>query len=488
MQKNSASAGRLRHRAVWPSEKAVPAFVSSLFYYPGSVIRLPRKFLILCALGLGFFLQCNVITSAIGLRFLHITDPIVLAGILIFPVLYLRFVTFELVCVFIFPLTAMFILSALFASSRGDGEFYVTAFTYFYGLLSFFLVYILLREKLLDVFCWGILAGFAASTLLLILDTFGVPLSSVGLAFQFDAAEAIQAALKGEQIGSLLRLAKPGGIWAHGNEAGPVLASAAAAAAYLSERYRRLLIYILFVALYLASFAFTLNRSGLLTVIGIGALLYVRNFSTTLLVRSFFFAVIGFLVLAAVLPFGLFEGVEKALTERFLQDSNSGNNIHERLASTFYGVQVALEYPFGIGFTARTSVMNELSGLPTPHNGFLATSFSSGIFVAVGAVVSVVYLLLRRRKISFFFYTAITLTGGYLFEELNYNPVFMMNVGMLFAYVALDLDYRLFQSAALGRKIRARQAAYAASALRRAGSPARPGQGGIAARMETPQP
>lgn len=433
----------------------------------------------MCALGLGFFLQCNVITTAFGLRFLHITDPVVLAGILIFPILYLRFVTFELVCISIFPLTAMFIFSALFASNRGDGEFYVAAFTYFYGLLSFFLVYILLREKLLDIFCWGILAGFAVSTVLLMLDAAGVPLSSIGLAFQFDAAEAIRAAAKGEQVASLLRLAKPGGLWAHGNEAGPVLACASAAAAYLSERYRRLLIYLLFLTLYLASFVFTLNRSGLLTVIFIGTLLYVRNFSTTLLVRSFLFAIVGSLLLAAILPFGLFEGTEKAFTDRFLQDSNSANNIHERLLSTFYGMQLALEYPFGIGVSARTSAMSQLSGLQTPHNGFLATAFSSGILVAVGAVVSVVYMLLRRRKISFFFYTAIALTGGYLFEELNYNPVFMMNVGMLFAYVALDLDYRLFQSAALNRKIRARQAARAASALRRAG---------MAARTETPQP
>jgi hypothetical protein len=307
---------------------------------------------------------------------------------------------------------------------------------------------------LLDVFCIGIFAGFVAAAILLILDARGVPLSSVGLAFTFDKAAALADAAKGEHVDSFLRIEKAGGIWAHGNEAGPAFAVAAGAAAYLSERYRRLGIYLVYTGVFLASFAFTLNRSGLLAVIAIGALLYMRNFSTSVLVRSLLFAMIGFLLLAAILPFGLFEGLEKVFAQRFLNDSSSENNAQERMQTLLAGLQVAAEYPFGIGFSARAAEMNALTGFSTPHNGFLATSFASGTLVGLGSAASIVYVALRRRKISFFFYTAIAVAFGYFFEELNPNPIFMMSFGLLFAYAAMELDYRLFQSRRRNRPAR----------------------------------
>ena len=46
--------------------------------YPSKTINIPGIFLTTFVFAIGFFIQCNVATSNIGLRFLNITDMLVL--------------------------------------------------------------------------------------------------------------------------------------------------------------------------------------------------------------------------------------------------------------------------------------------------------------------------------------------------------------------------------------------------------------------------
>ncbi|WP_448549994.1 hypothetical protein, partial [Xanthomonas translucens] len=61
--------------------------------------------------------------------------------------------------------------------------------TYFYAVYFLFFAYMMFKENLLDIFCWGIFAGFIAVAILLFLDIIiHDQLASVGLSFMFDEA------------------------------------------------------------------------------------------------------------------------------------------------------------------------------------------------------------------------------------------------------------------------------------------------------------
>jgi len=102
------------------------------------------------------------------------------------------------------------------------------------------------------------------------------------------------------------------------------------------------------------------------------------------------------------------------------------------------------QHPLGIGFTARYEELVRIAKIGTPHNGFMATAYASGVGFCVMSAFAMFYAIFRKRKIGFFVYSAIGIIIGYQFEELNFNPVFMAHVGLALAYAAIDLDFRLF--------------------------------------------
>ncbi|MDO3443790.1 O-antigen ligase [Agrobacterium sp. V1] len=423
----------------------LPAFILAMPLYPSRTVRVPGHFLSIFVFFIGFFIQCNVLTSNLGLRFLNITDMLVLMTLPVIALLYIRCLTPSIFLFYLVPLTLLFVLSAGFADDRGEGEFYTTAMTYFYAVYFLFFAYLLFKENLLELFCWGMFAGFVAVTILLFLDIFiHDQLASIGLSFKFDEAAVLEAAAKGEMDPLLLRVEKAGGIWPVGNTAGPAFALAGAAAAYLAERYRRPVLFAVFLLVYLASFTLTLNRSGVFAVLAIGLYFYIRNFSIRMLLSTYFGFALSALVLASVLPLGVFDFAEQAFSKRFLEDSNSSNNVQERLGTLIGGFQVMLNHPLGVGFTARSQELSGISHSGTPHNGFLATAYASGIGFCFLGAFALVYAIFRKRKIGFFAYSAIGVIIGYQFEELNFNPVFMAHVGLALAYAFIDLDFRLF--------------------------------------------
>ncbi|KAB0461471.1 hypothetical protein C9410_13945 [Rhizobium sp. SEMIA 439] len=101
-------------------------------------------------------------------------------------------------------------------------------------------------------------------------------------------------------------------------------------------------------------------------------------------------------------------------------------------------------HPLGIGFTARYEELARIAKIGTPHNGFMATAYASGLGFCMMSAFALFYAIFRKRKIGFFVYSAIGIIIGYQFEELNFNPVFMAHVGLALAYAAIDLDFRLF--------------------------------------------
>ncbi|WP_188356026.1 O-antigen ligase family protein [Rhizobium rhizogenes] len=423
----------------------LPGFITAMPFYPSRTIRVPGHFLSIFVFFIGFFIQCNVLTSNLGLRFLNITDMLVLMTLPVIALLYIRCLTPSILLFYLVPLTLLFVLSAGFADDRGEGEFYTTAMTYFYAVYFLFFAYLLFKENLLELFCWGMFAGFVAVTILLFLDIFiHDQLAPIGLSFNFDEAAVLEAAAKGEMSPLLLRVEKAGGIWPVGNTAGPAFALAGAAAAYLAERYRRPALFAVFLLVYLASFTLTLNRSGVFAVLAIGLYFYIRNFSIRMLLSTYFGFALSALVLASVLPLGVFDFAEQAFSKRFVEDSNSSNNVQERLGTIVGGFQVMLNHPLGVGFTARSQELSAISHSGTPHNGFLATAYASGIGFCFLSAFALVYAIFRKRKIGFFTYSAIGAIIGYQFEELNFNPVFMAHIGLALAYAFIDLDFRLF--------------------------------------------
>lgn len=444
------------------SQPALPGFVLAMPLYPSKIINIPGIFLAVFVFSIGFFIQCNVVTSNIGLRFLNITDMLVLMTLPVIALLYIRCLTPSIVLFYLLPLTVLFALTALFADARGEGEFYTTAMTYFYAVYFLFFAYMLFKENLLELFCWGIFAGFIAVTVLLFLDiVIHDQLASIGLSFMFDEASVLELAAKGEVAPLLLRVEKAGGIWPAGNTAGPVFALAAAAAAYLAERQNRPALFAIFLLIYLASFTLTLNRSGLFAALGIGLYFYVRNFSVKMLLSTYFGFVLCVVSIAAFLPFGAFDFAGDAFSKRFLEDSNSSKNLHERLETITGGIQVMLQHPLGIGFTARYDELVRIAKIGTPHSGFLATAYASGLGFCVICVLALFYTFFRKRKIGFFVYSTIGVIVGYQFEELNFNPVFMAHMGLILGYAFIDLDFRLFFKKYLhSRLIDTKKAAY----------------------------
>lgn len=421
----------------------LPSFIEALPMYPGRIV-VSRGMIRLFIFVFGFLLQCNVIPTAFGLPFLRMTDMIVITTIPILYIVYIRMFNYAIILIHLVPVIFALLMSLTFFNDRGNGELYSSVFTFLYILYFLPFTFALLREDSLNLFCWGILAGFVATTVFLFVDLYApYTLTKVGLALIFDYQAVADAAASGDYNAPLLRFEKAGGLWTHGNEAGPVFALAATAAAYLAERRRSFFIFASFLAVYLISFTATLNRSGLGTVILIGLLSYTSSISSRKMALTLVYAIIGTLIISVMLSFGAFDWLDDAISKRFIEDENATSNIFERLESLGYGIQVALNNPFGVGLMARVAEMKMFSNLGTPHNGFISTAFTAGILVCIFVVSSVAYIVFRFRKVRFFLYVAVTLTCGYLFEELDVNAVFMAWVGLLIGYTCLDLDYRL---------------------------------------------
>ncbi|CUX00448.1 membrane hypothetical protein [Agrobacterium fabacearum S56] len=86
-------------------QSPLPGFVLAMPLYPSKTIQVPGLFLAIFVFSIGFFIQCNVLTSNLGLRFLNITDMLVLMTLPVIALLYIRCLTPSIILLYLVPLT-----------------------------------------------------------------------------------------------------------------------------------------------------------------------------------------------------------------------------------------------------------------------------------------------------------------------------------------------------------------------------------------------
>jgi hypothetical protein len=381
------------------------------------------------ALAFGFFVQFNVMTATFGLPFLRLTDALMF---LFLPLLFIvvgigRTVRDGLL--YFVVLCLVVTASLLGKTGVEQGDVYMTLIFFLTSVFAFFLVEVAQDEHVLVWLAAGILLGLIPSIGVLFLQANGAAgLAGIGLGVPIDETTSPMAAAFAKT--------KFGGMWIHGNEAGHVYAVASASAFYLAFRFRQPFIYVGYYGLLVATFAVTLNRSGLIAPTIALIYLYARLGNFRLYVGSAVAAVIGVGVLLSLPNAPGLDTLSDTIETRLVDDSHAESNVSERAMSNIQGVQVALENPFGIGYNERIAEMGQktTTGIVSVHNGFLSLANQSGLAVAFLYVVACFYLFINRRTVSLFYLatTAFTVTSM-CFEELSINPFFIFSVALTIA-------------------------------------------------------
>ncbi len=377
---------------------------------------------------LGAALQFNVLTSSFGLPFQRLSD---LLPFLLIPWLGLRRPVITEALRSIAPLGAVLALvgvSMLLKAHKQAGDVYLTLILLLYVVQAFILLVLFRDHRVEDAFCAGLLAGLLASLAILLLASSGVPLERFGLAVPTDGLD--------EEL-KLFVEDKQGGLWASGNETGHVFALGGVAALILSLRYRLKAIYVLYFVALMASFPLTNNRAGLFMPLIVFALLMRRNLKASMVL-----GVLGALAILLVgwsltgeipLPNALAQAIEK----RFADDHNVSENFDERFLSGITALRLVVAYPFGVGEIARREELKALTGLVTPHNGFVSLALQNGVAVALLLIAGLVRILSAPGRFGpFLFYSALFLIPSMMFEELSVNQYFLFFMAFILASLA----------------------------------------------------
>ncbi|KQP59966.1 hypothetical protein ASF41_09730 [Methylobacterium sp. Leaf111] len=374
---------------------------------------------------LGVALQLNVLTSSFGLPFQRLSD---LLPFLLIPWFGLRRAVIAEGLRQAVPMGAVGILIALSLVLKAEiqaGDVYLTLVLLLYFVLAMILLVMFRDRSLENAFCWGLLAGLGGSLVVLLLSSSGLPLDRFGLGVPTDGLD--------EEL-KLFVEDKQGGLWASGNETGHVFALGGAAALLLSLRYRLNLIYLAYFAALLASFPLTNNRSGLFMPVLI--LLVLMRRSIRLQVVLPVLGVLGILLVGFSMTgeIPLPQKLAQSIETRFAGDGNVSGNADERFISGFTALQLVAEYPFGVGETMRREELRALTGLVTPHNGFISLALQSGIATALLLLAALVRIARAPAAAGpFVAYTALFLVPSMMFEELSVNQYFLFFMAVLLA-------------------------------------------------------
>lgn len=374
---------------------------------------------------LGVALQLNVLTSSFGLPFQRLSD---LLPVLLIPWFGLRRAVIAEGLRQAVPLGAVGILIALSLVLKAEiqaGDVYLTLVLLLYFVLALILLVMFRERSLENAFCWGLLAGLGGSLVVLLLSSSGLPLDRFGLGVPTDGLD--------EEL-KLFVEDKQGGLWASGNETGHVFALGGAAALLLSLRTRLNLIYLAYFAALLTSFPLTNNRSGLFMPVLI--LLVLMRRSIRLQVVLPVLGVLGILLIGFSMTgeIPLPQKLAQSIETRFAGDGNVSGNADERFISGFTALQLLAEYPFGVGETTRREELRALTGLVTPHNGFISLALQSGIATALLLLAALLRIARAPAAAGpFVAYTALFLVPSMMFEELSVNQYFLFFMAVLLA-------------------------------------------------------
>ncbi|MCJ2049722.1 hypothetical protein [Methylobacterium sp. J-070] len=378
---------------------------------------------------LGAALQFNVLTSSFGLPFQRLSD---LLPFLLIPWFGLRRAVVAEALRNVAPLGAIVGLiaaSLVLKAQTLAGDIYLTLVLLLYVVQAFILLVMFRDRRLENAFCIGLLAGFLGSLAVLLLASTGVDLERFGLAVPTDGLD--------EEL-KLFFQDKLGGLWISGNETGHVFALAGVAALLLSLRYRMKAIYLVYFVALLASFPLTNNRAGLFMPLLFLAVLMRRNLTAPAVLTGL--GILGGLLIAwsmtgeIPLPGTLAQAIER----RFAEDTNVSSNVDERFLSGVSALQLVVTYPFGVGEVARREELQALTGLVTPHNGFVSLALQSGVAILVLLVAGLVRILLAPGAAGpLLTYTALFLIPSLMFEELSVNQYVLFSMALVIASLAI---------------------------------------------------
>ena len=378
---------------------------------------------------LGAALQFNVLTSSFGLPFQRLSD---LLPFLLIPWLGVRRAVVAEILSQIAPLSGIVALIAASLVLKAHilaGDVYLTLVLLLYVVQAFILLVLFRDPRIENAFCAGLLAGFLGSLAVLLLASTGASLERFGLAVPTDGLD--------EDL-KLFFQDKLGGLWISGNETGHVFALAGVAALLLSLRCRLKAIYLVYFAALLTSFPMTNNRAGLIMPLLILAVLMRRNLKAPAILAVL--GILGTLLIAwsvtgeIPLPGTLAQAIER----RFAEDTNVSSNVDERFLSGISALQLVVAYPFGVGEVARRSELQALTGLVTPHNGFVSLALQSGLATLLLLVAGLARILLAPGAAGpLLTYTALFLVPSLMFEELSVNQNVLFFMALVIASLAI---------------------------------------------------
>jgi uncharacterized membrane protein len=374
---------------------------------------------------LGFALQFNVLTSSFGLPFQRLSD---LLPFLLIPWLGLRRAVIDEVLHNAAPIAGVMILigaALVLKAHKQAGDVYLTLVLLLYFVQAVILLVHFRDRGMEHTFCWGLLAGLGGSLVVLLLATSGLQLDRLGLGVPTDGLDDDLKAFAEDKLG---------GLWASGNETGHVFALGGAAALLLSLRYRAKAIYLVYFAALLASFPLTNNRSGLFMPLFILAFMLRGSIKLRFVLPVL--AALGVLLVAfsftGELP--LPEKLAQAIEKRFAEDGNVSGNADERFVSGLTALQLVVEYPFGVGEIMRRDELRALTGLVTPHNGFVSLALQNGVAVTLVLLVGVLKVLAVPSRVGrFVTYSTLFMVPSMMFEELSVNQYFLFFMAVVMA-------------------------------------------------------
>lgn len=185
----------------------------------------------------------------------------------------------------------------------------------------------------------------------------------------------------------------------------------------------------------LGGLAFTLHvtftRSPLVVaaVVVAVALLTARNARRSIVLAALL-AAIGLPAMAVIGPPGG--------TLRWLDEAAFEANALERFRSTWAGVTLALENPWGLGEAEARVRLGDATSLSATHNAFVQAAMVFGLPLALILLTSIVHLawgVLRGAATDGYLLAllALQLAGLFLFEEHLNNPTFLVMVSWMVA-------------------------------------------------------
>lgn len=377
---------------------------------------------------LGSALQFNVLTSSFGLPFQRLSD---LLPFLLIPLLGLRRAVIAEALRNVAPLAGILALvgvSMVLKANKQAGDVYLTLVLLLYVVQAYILLVLFEDRRVEDAFCLGLLAGLLASLAVLLLASSGLPLERFGLAVPTDGFD--------DEL-KLFVEDKQGGLWTSGNETGHVFALGGVAALILSLRYRIKAIYVVYFIALMASFPLTNNRAGLFMPLLVFGLLMRRNLKASMVLGVL--GILGILLVAWSLTgeLPLPNTLAQAIERRFADDHNVSENFDERFLSGITALRLVAAYPFGVGEIARREELKALTGLVTPHNGFVSLALQNGVAVALLLIAGLVRILSAPGRFGpFLFYSALFLIPSMMFEELSVNQYFLFFMAFILASLA----------------------------------------------------